>query len=173
MDARHLDRYIHPDLQLAADLPIGKFHQVQYLINAVTYYDPYLREAAPEIVNPLLSQPLLELCLALPTWVLTHGGRGRALARRAFARELPREIATRQSKGGMEEHVTAILQRNLPLVRSLLLDGLLVRQGLLDRRKVEATLAGQLSVRDRSVGEIHHHVAIEAWLRQVTQAAGP
>jgi asparagine synthase (glutamine-hydrolysing) len=167
-----LDRYVHPDLLRAADLPIGKFHQVQALIDPFGYYDSYLREAAPELVSPLLSQPLVELCLALPTWTLTHGGRGRALARRAFACELPREIATRQSKGGMEEHVEALLRHNLPFARELLLDGHLVRRGLLDRRKVEAALAGRLSAADGHVGEIHQGMAVEAWLQRVTAPAG-
>ncbi len=163
---RRLDRYVHPDLLSESSLPIGKFHQLQELVTPPSYYDPYLREASPELVNPLLSQPLIELCLALPTWLLTHGGRGRALAREAFAPELPREIATRQSKGGMEEHVTTILHRNLPLARELLLDGHLVRQGLLDRDKVEAALAGRLSASGAYVGEIHNDVAVEAWLRR-------
>lgn len=59
-------RYAHPDLARASSLPVGKFHQVQDLINAPGYYDPYLHEVAPELVNPLLSQPVIELCLALP-----------------------------------------------------------------------------------------------------------
>lgn len=164
--ARHLDKYVHPDLFCATALPIGKFQQVQELINPMGYYDPYLREAAPEIVNPLLSQPLLELCLALPTWLLTKGGRGRALARRAFARDIPREIANRQSKGGMEGHAATILQRNLPLARALLLEGRLVAQGLLDRSKVEAALAGRLSASGEYLSEIHDCIAIEVWLRQ-------
>jgi len=164
--ASRLDRYIHPDLLAESSLPIGKAHQLQELINPPGYYDPYLREATPELVHPLLSQPLIELCLALPTWLLTNGGRGRALARQAFVSELPREIATRQSKGGMEEHVLTILQRNLPMVRGLLLDGHLVRHGLIDRNKTEAALAGRLSASKGHVGEIHSYVAIEAWLRR-------
>ena len=171
--APHLDRHVHPDLLGAADLPIGKFHQVQALIHPVGYYDPYLREAAPELVNPLLSQPLVEFCLASPTWLLTHGGRGRALARRAFARDIPREIATRQSKGGMEQHVATILQRNLPLARGLLLEGHLARQGLLDRTKVEAALAGRLSAQGGTLGEIHDCIAIEAWARRIVEAPRP
>ena len=167
---RRLDRYLHPDLSLASDLPIGKFHQVHDLVNAFGYYDPYLGEAAPELVNPLLSQPLIELCLALPTWLLTCGGRGRALARRAFARDIPREIATRQSKGGMEEHVAAVLDRNLAFARSLLLDGHLVRQGLLDRKKVEAALAGRVSASIGYVSEIHECIAIEAWARRIADS---
>ena len=161
---RRMERFVHPELLGKSTLPIGKFHQLQMLINPSGYYDPSLREAAPELVNPLLSQPLIELCLRLPTWVLTHGGRGRALARRAFAREIPREIAMRQSKGGMEEYIARILQRNLSTARELLLDGNLVRHGLLDRAKVEAALAGRVSASGGNVGEIHNCVAIEVWL---------
>jgi len=167
--ARHLDRYVHPEL-LEADLPVGKFRQVQELINPVGYYDPYLGDAAPEIVSPLLSQPVVEFCLTLPTWLLTRGGRGRALARQAFSRDIPRAIATRQSKGGMEEHVAAILRRDLPFARSLLLDGHLVRQGLLDRPKLEAALTGQLSALGEHLSEIHHYLALEAWVRRIEES---
>ncbi len=144
---------------------------MQELINPFGYYDPYLREAAPELVSPLLSQPLVELCLRLPTWLLTQGGRGRALARRAFAHDIPREIATRQSKGGMEEHVALILDRNLSFARGLLLDGHLARQGFLDRKKVEAILANRLSDRGENLSEIHDCIAVEAWLQRMMAAA--
>lgn len=161
-----LERYVHPELLGESALPIGKFQQLQMLVNPSGYYDPYLREAAPELVNPLLSQPLIELCLRLPTWLLTRGGSGRALARQAFAPELPRAIARRRSKGGMEEYVTTIFHRNRSTARELLLDGHLVCHGILDRPKVEAALAGRVSASGGNVGEIHHCLAIEAWLRR-------
>jgi len=165
-----IDHYIHPDLASAADLPIGKFHHIQDLINPPGYYDPYLTVKAPELVLPLLSQPLIELCLSLPTWLLSCGGRSRALARRAFAHDIPREIASRQSKGGMDEHLASILQRNLPWVRELILDGRLVRTGLLDRNKLEAALAGRSSGLHTHANEIHHHIAIEVWLRKAADS---
>lgn len=164
---RQRDRFIHPALHGAHRLPIGKLYQVHDLSCAFDYYDPYQRQAAPELVNPLLSQPLLELCLALPTFVLTRGGRGRALARQAFAGDIPAEIAGRRSKGGMEEHISAVLQRNLPFARSLLLDGHLVRHGLIDRARLEATLSGRISPRAAHVGEVHNYIAIEAWLQRL------
>ncbi|MBC7673070.1 MAG: asparagine synthase, partial [Polaromonas sp.] len=98
------DEYTHPDLKRAGRLPIGKYNHVRDLIDPPGYYDPYRAEEAPELLNPLLSQPLVELCLALPTWLLSNGGRSRALERQAFANDIPREIAKRQSKGGMDEH---------------------------------------------------------------------
>ena len=168
---RHPERYVHPELVDAADLPIGKYNQFRALIDACSYYDPYLREAAPELVSPLLSQPVIEFCLATPTWLLTQGGRARGLVRRAFAGDIPREIAARQSKGGMEEHVAAILGRNLAFARSLLLDGQLVRRGLLDRDKVEAALAGRLSALGGYPAEIHECIAVEAWLQRMSIAS--
>ncbi len=165
---RQPERYVHPALLDAADLPIGKYNQFRALIDAGGYYDLYLREAAPELVSPLLSQPVIEFCLATPTWVLTQGGRGRGLVRRAFAGDIPREIALRQSKGGMEEHVAAVLARNLAFARSLLLDGQLVRRGLLDRDKVEGALAGRLCARGGYPAEIHECIAVEAWLRRMS-----
>ena len=160
-------RFIHPGLLEASDLPIGKLAQLRALICPFDYYNPYAPATSPELVHPLMSQPLLELSLALPTYLLTHGGRGRGLAREAFADRLPPEIAARRSKGGTEEHVTSVLQRSLPLARSLLLDGELARRGLLDRQRIEATLAGRPSTSDAYVTEVHSCVAVEVWLRRI------
>ena len=165
--ARSIERFTQPRLG-SSGLPIGKFHQVQELSYPLEYFDPYLRDAALEVVNPLLSQPVVELCLRTPTYVLTRGGHGRALARQAFANDIPHDIVTRRSKGGMEEHVTAILQRNLPLARTLLLDGRLASQGLIDRKRVEAALSGRPGAKDIYVSEIHNCIAIEAWAQRFT-----
>jgi asparagine synthase (glutamine-hydrolysing) len=166
------ERFVHPALRAGRELPIGKLHQVHDLSCAFDYYDPYQRQAAPELVNPLLSQPLVELCLALPTFVLTRGGRGRALGRQAFEGDIPAEIAGRRSKGGMDEHIAAVLQRNLPFARSLLLDGELLRRGLLDRGRLEATLSGRISPLAAHVGEVHNCIAIEAWLQRWSAPRG-
>ncbi|KQV46953.1 hypothetical protein ASC95_25915 [Pelomonas sp. Root1217] len=164
-------RFIHPCWLAAQDLPIGKFNQLGMVICPFEYYNHYLAEASPERVQPLMSQPLLELCLAMPTYVLTHGGRGRALARKAFASEIPPEIATRRSKGGTANYIATVLQRNLPFAREMLLDGLLAQRGLLDRQRVEAALAIRPGSQTGHVTEIHSCIATEAWLQVATTAA--
>ncbi len=138
-------------------------NHAQLLLVPVGYYDPFERDAAAELVNPLHSQPLVELCLRLPTYVLTHGGRARGLARRAFAAHLPPEIRTRRSKGGMEEHLKAVLLRNLDFARATLLEGELARRGLLDRRRVEAALSLQPTTVETHIGEVHRLIGIEVW----------
>lgn len=148
----------------ATALPIGKHMQALALTHPIGYYDPFEQAAAPEGVSPLLSQPLVELSLRLPSYLLTHGGHGRALARRAFAADLPPQIATRRSKGGMEEHITQVLLAHLDTARSLLLDGELVRRGLLDRARLELLLSGRPTTLVGPVSQIHALIAIEAWL---------
>lgn len=162
--ALDLARFAHPALRGADQLPIGKFMQTVALMHPVGCYDPLEKEAAPQIVHPLLSQPLVELTLQLPTYVLIRGGHGRALARQAFANELPPQIASRRTKGGMEEHLKTILSANLEFVRSMVLEGQLARRGLLDRAKLEELLSGRPTALIGSMSQIHGLVAVEAWL---------
>ena len=162
-------RYTHPALDDAEALPIGKRIHLEQLLFPLDYYDPYLLEAAPELVNPLLSQPVIERCLATPTYMLTHGGRGRGLARLAFANDLPKQIVQRRSKGGMEEHVTAVLKANLDFARGLLLEGQLVRRGVLDRVKLETALSGRPTTLGAYTGEVHIYLGVEAWLHRMAR----
>lgn len=156
-------RFSHPALREALDLPIGKHVQTVALMHPIGYYEPFEQARAPESVHPLFSQPLVELCLRLPSYRLTQGGQGRALARRAFAAELPSQIVHRRSKGGIDDHVKAVLQRNLEFVRALLLDGELSRRGIIDRAKVEEVLSGRPTTLPWLPGLVHELVAIEAW----------
>lgn len=130
------------------------------------FYDPLGRPDDPEPVQPLMSQPLIELCLRIPTYVLTNSGWDRAIARRAFRTEVPREILRRRSKGGLEENVQEILMGNLRAARELLLDGHLVSAGLLHRGRVEEALSDRPTRTAATMAEIFDHLATEAWLRR-------
>jgi asparagine synthase (glutamine-hydrolysing) len=167
-DASH--ELMHPAMQTADPLPIGKRQQAQQLVHPFDPFDPFEREAAPELVNPLMSQPLTELCLRLPTYVLTHGGCARGLARLAFRADLPADIATRRAKGGMAGHIQSVLLNGLPFVQDVLLDGELVRRGLVDRRRAEALLRGSRTAVAHRAGEIHACLAVEAWLQRHRRA---
>lgn len=90
--------------------------------------------------SPLMSQPLVEFCLGIPSWIWCRGGINRALARAAFADVLPREILQRTSKAGPDSFVRHAFESNRSSIRELLLDGLLARRGLLDLAAVERAL---------------------------------
>ncbi len=158
----------HPWLTPAATRGVspGILWHVMSLSMPPAYYSSFSREGYPERTMPLLSQPLVELCLRIPTYLLIESGRDRALARRAFTGDLPAEIVRRQAKGRADQHVRNILDGNLEFVREFLLDGVLVGRGLLNRAGLELYLTRDRSPADFQYSEIlQEHVCTEAWLR--------
>jgi len=162
---------IHTLFRDTGAVPSGKRYQAYGLTYMMTpRYDPFEQSDDPDEVSPLLSQPLVELCLRIPTYLLTHGGRDRDIARRAFARLVPREIILRKTKGGMEEDVKRNLTSNLQLVREMLLDGELVRRGFLVRRRLEEALTTELTSSRSFPLELYGYLHVEAWLQSWPEA---
>lgn len=156
----------HPALCTPTGLPIGKRMQLQQVLHPMQYYDPFQRDRSPELVNPLLSQPLVELCLRIPSYMLTTGGWGRGLARSAFASSVPSAIIHRRGKGGMSDHIRRVLLDNLPFVRETLLHGALRAAGLLDVPRAEKLLASSPPTIAGRADELHVTLAAESWLRK-------
>jgi asparagine synthase (glutamine-hydrolysing) len=165
--ARRSPKLLHPwfaDRSLRG-IPPGVLWHALSVSAAPAYYSSFETGPYPERTLPLLSQPLVELCLRIPTYVLIRNGMDRATARRAFAPDLPPEIVKRRNKGRIDQHVRNILDDNLNFVRDLLLNGRLVKEGLLDRRNLELYLTRERSPADFQYAEIlQEHLCIEAWL---------
>lgn len=115
--------------------------------------------------SPLLSQPMLELCLSIPTWLWCHGGTNRAPARMAFASELPVSLARRTSKSGPDSVMRTVFARDRSLIRTMLLDGQLAANGVIDRVATEAALAADPHAEDPIVYRLLDLVEAEAWAR--------
>jgi asparagine synthase (glutamine-hydrolysing) len=154
----------HPWLADDARLPPAKLLQIMCLAESQTYFAtlrPYVDE-----IHPLVSQPLLECCLQIPTYVLSHGGTDRTIARAAFRDALPLEIAQRSSKGAVTRYFYEAVYGNHQLIRPFLLDGLLADQGLLDRTELKKTLDDPATVaHGRSLMPIMTATICEMWLR--------
>jgi asparagine synthase (glutamine-hydrolysing) len=129
------------------------------------YYNSFSDGPYPERTMPLLSQPLVELCLRIPTYVLIKSGMDRSTARRAFAPDLPPEIIKRRNKGRIDQHLRNVMDANLDFVRDFMLNGRLVKDGLLDRKTLELYLTRDRSPADYEYAEImQQYLCIEAWL---------
>jgi asparagine synthase (glutamine-hydrolysing) len=157
---------VHPWLRAPGRAPDSKIFHVWQLLFPAEYYNPLGSESDPEQVTPIFSQPLLELAMRIPTWLLTLGGWDRAMARRAFERDLPHRIVTRQTKGGMEEHGKSVLARNMTFVRELLLDGHLVREQLIERNQLAEALAPGPAQFPGGNAELFDCLGAEAWARK-------
>jgi hypothetical protein len=65
----------------------------------------------------------------------------------------------------MEEHVRALLLKNLSIVKGLLLDGVLVQQGLIDHVKLNEVLSLQPSTLGTYMSELYSYIEAESWVR--------
>jgi asparagine synthase (glutamine-hydrolysing) len=158
--------YPHPWFSHLGHVPWDVIRRLGVLVLTPEFYN--VTDAAqpePEIVSPLYAQPAMELFLRMPIHVHAEGGRDRGLARRAFAREVPQQILQRQWKDRAPGFHSELLLRNLDLVRELFLDGVLVREGLLDRAAVEAAFAAGPSKTEVLPAEIYRHMDVEVWAR--------
>jgi asparagine synthase (glutamine-hydrolysing) len=153
-----------------AQVPFGKLWHTYSLGPCLNLCDALEEEDAPEYIAPLTSQPIVEVCLRLPTYLFISGGMDRGLARRAFAPDIPSQIAQRRTKGGIAEHSWEILVRNLDFVRDLLLNGKLLARGFLDRRKLEQSLSGQPCSTMKGLAEINRLINTEIWLSSWSDA---
>jgi asparagine synthase (glutamine-hydrolysing) len=169
---KHDRSLAHPWMEEAAGVSHGKLWHAMGVATPLPFYDPLGRREDPENVYPLISQPLLELCMRIPVYALIDGGWDRAIARRAFTGSLPPEIVRRRAKGGSIRSAKALYEYNRPFIRELMLDGVLVRERLLDRKKLELHLRPGRPTHNVAFGEILiEHLCTEAWLRSWGESA--
>jgi asparagine synthase (glutamine-hydrolysing) len=157
---------IHPLFHSSPRLPPGKIDLAYVLtLHSMRTHNPLTPVDYPADIAPLVAQPLMDLSLRIPTYVLTLEGRDRSIARVAFANEIPPQIALRRTKGGVEEFLKDLLARNATLIRDLLMDGFLVQEGYLDRAKLEMVLSGEPTAINSVSSELMSYLDIEAWAR--------
>ena len=158
--------YPHPWFSQLGHMPWDVIRRLGVLVSTPEFYNVVdVTQPEPEIISPLYAQPALELFLRIPIHVHAERGNDRGLARRAFAREVPQKILQRLWKDRAPGFHSGLLLRNLDLVRELFLDGVLVREGLLDRAAVEAALAAGPAKTAVLPVEIYRHLDVEIWAR--------
>lgn len=154
--------------KLAQSIPShhpGKMTHLELLLRTQNFIHPVTGRADPLQFSPLMSQPLVELCLSIPTWIWCQGGINRALARAAFAQDLPSSIVRRVSKAGPDSAMREIFTHNHVLIRDMLLGGLLMSNGLLDAAAIEQALMADPHGDDPVIYRLLDLVEAEAWAR--------
>jgi len=149
----------------ASAVPPGKALQIENTSIPPSFYDPFGDGRAVERVSPLVSQPIVEHCLKVPTYLLIENGWDRAIARRAFDRDLPRSVVGRRGKGAITGHMRAVFNHNLAFIREFLLSGDLVTRGILNGPHLAACTTEGAAVLDGDISEIFDHLSTESWIR--------
>lgn len=113
----------------------------------------------------LVAQPLIETCVRIPSWMWFDRGCNRAVARHAFAPELPTDIAWRRTKGTPDSFVVELFEANRPLIATLLLDGTLAAHGLLEVAAVATALDDARPTMGHDYVRLMQLVDAEVWAR--------
>ena len=163
--ARQVD-FLNPWNAPTGSLPPGKLFHAFCVSRPSLFRDPLLGATELDFINPLMCQPLLELCLRIPTWLHAAHGRDRAVARDAFAGDLPSEIVQRTWKGSADRHLSDMLMNNISKIREILLDGELTKGGILDRKRIAGALSLAPTRETTHATEIFGYLCTEIWLRQ-------
>lgn len=144
--------------------PAKAFH-ISGVLDSVSRHAPSALTETVDVRHPLCAQPVIEACLALPTPLLTLGGRDRGLARQAFRDRLPSLVAARRSKGDMTRIYARMIHDSLDVLRPLLLDGRLAEHGIIDRTAMDGALTKAELLWQGQYAQIMAAAAFEAWIR--------
>lgn len=166
----------HPHLFCPPGTLPGKAAHIAQIIGIQNHLEGFERELSYPNLAPLMSQPIIELCLRIPTWLWCSGGINRAPARGAFADRLPPELITRQLKGSPGSFLYELFAANRRFIRELLADGLLARQDIIDRDAVVRAIDDPRAEMTGKIRRIMSLVDVEVWAgswsRPPSQATG-
>jgi asparagine synthase (glutamine-hydrolysing) len=155
----------HPWLSDLEGVSPAKQVQIQALANNQSMFGDSLRSRAGRLIQPLLSQPVVEFCLSVPAPILAIGATDRPFARAAYADRLPTAVLHRRWKGDLSVFFAQSLAESLPFLRPFLLEGRLAAQGLIDAQRLEPILHRDELIWFDHSGELTIAVVIEAWVR--------
>lgn len=159
------EAHTHPWLDAPRNAWPGKREIVDYLARCQGMREERDRRRVAPLRMPLLSQPVVETCLRIPSWMAVTGGRNRAVARDAFADHLPAKILKRRTKGNFTSFNAAIFERNRSLLRDILLGGRLSAAGLLDRRALEDFFGSDRPLAGAAYASALELASVELWTR--------
>jgi asparagine synthase (glutamine-hydrolysing) len=163
----HPDRYATAGTNDAINLPSCKAMHVRMMSHPMTVRPPLALDTDPEYGHWLASQPTLERCAAIPTYLLTQGGRTRSVARAAFTQEVPAELLARRSKGNPASLVKRLVKHNRSFASACLRSGRLVAAGVLDADRVQSATDGTAT--NVNPWEVLCHVSTEVWLERIDE----
>ena len=171
LDVRAMAEQPHPWVNAPSRALPGDREKINDLVGTQLY--AHATQGPNRCVRrPLLSQPVMEACLKVPTWMWIADGRNRAIARDAFADILPDGIFARRSKGSYSGYIATAYDRNKVQIREFLLEGKLRANGLLDPVALSKFFASDFAPRDLSYTRAFDLCTAENWARNQAHKVG-
>lgn len=148
----------------AATLP-GKQAHVAGLVGIQNYLEAVVAPQQAAVIAPLMSQPVIEACLRVPTWLWCRAGMNRMVARDAFRDRLPAAVIDRRAKGSPGAFDARMVSTQRGAIRAILNDGHLAAKGLIDLAAIDQALGTQGPLRGDGYLRVTALVDVEAWVQ--------
>ncbi len=144
----------------------GKAAQIKALWHAVTYADRDQRFDDRIVTHPLLSLPIVDAALKIPTYKTIKNGYNRYFLRKAISRISPSTVIWRRNKGHITASMLKALNRELNSVSNLINHGSLIKQGILDKEWLNTKLTQIRHGNGRNLMPLLRIISAELWLKQ-------
>ncbi len=163
----------HPWLHRRTGTPYGKAVHVALLLQSLSSIEGARRDIDVPTISPLLSQPVSEAALSIPSWEWVANGQNRSAVRSAFQNALPDVILRRLTKGGPDGFLIELFERHRKWLRDWFGDGLLRRNGIVDISAIDRALTAPTSLTGTTHFLILQLADVEAWARHWYGLRGP
>ena len=156
--------FLHPWLAQRASWPPAKRRHVFYISFPTNIYSAPAQYWGVNEISPLYSQPIFELVLSIPSYVLAWNGWDRGLARKAFSKVLPPAIAWKEAKAGGNRFFDDVAWAHRSQIKEILLDGYLINNGFLCKTELERILKDEVENKSE-IASCLNFIGIELWLQ--------
>ena len=165
-------KYPHPWLAETVSWNLSHLSRTAMLTRAHQSLDRSQQGSGCPHVSPLLAGPVLDACLAVPSWHWCHGGINRAVARMAFASILPDTILLRAEKGSPVAAYARTYTDNRANLTDFLVDGFLAASHIVNSEEIAKFLRNSDPMRNIDFLRILELADVESWCRQILSVAG-
>ncbi|WP_169805722.1 asparagine synthase-related protein [Novosphingobium rosa] len=155
----------HPWLRPGDGRLPGKLEHVGVIVFVFNGLEGFGYEREWPVVYPLLSQPVIELCLKIPTWMWCDGGINRAVAREAYRDALPPLTIQRSTKGTFDRLGIELIEQQRGAIEDFVCGGALAQAGIIDVDAVREAIRGMASYQGLNWVRVLGFVDVEAWIR--------
>jgi asparagine synthase (glutamine-hydrolysing) len=121
-------------------------------------------ERGLEVRYPFLYRPLVEFGLGLPVDLRVRPGCQKWILRQAVGDLLPRRVAARTGKGGIDGRVLWSLNREKALLRRLIADSHLAELGVVDRTALSDAFERACRGDGSATSQLFFTLSLETWL---------
>ncbi|MFH1832118.1 MAG: asparagine synthase-related protein [bacterium] len=147
-------RKIHP----------GKASQIESIYHAVSYCERNWTTPGTCITHPLLSQPIIELSLKIPTYQSFNDGYDRIFFRRAISQLKKTKSLWRRIKGQTTGTMVKQCAHHAHDIRNIILNGKLAASGMLNTQLIDEQITKAQHGQVESLWPILHILTGQLWL---------